>query len=460
MNENIQYDVVVIGGGTAGSNAARAARRAGAERVALIHLPDFFNTCIEEGCMPSKSLITSAERGLSFTDATKLMEQHIDRLREGSHKGLEAEDFEIILGKAHFVEGGSLVVEGADGEHHLSGARYVLATGSESFVPPITGLDTLPEDAHFTSSGLVSKRHITTLPKSVFILGGGPIGLEMMTALSHFGVDVTVAERAEGLLGRMDPEFGKELERAIEQNPHTKVLTGANLSAVAYEGNEVVCTVDRGGKEETYRAEKILLAVGRKPCFESLHLEHAGIKLDEKGHLPYDEATLQTENLNIYVAGDMTGRYQILHFAAAMGRVAGENAAKGAPGAKMDYAKNNMGVIFSEPQIGNVGMTETEAGKAGVETISVTLDLPNIGRGLLEDRKVGLWKVTAQKSDGRILGAQAISAMPHSEWFVDVIAWIMHFNGTVDDLVEKVPYYHPTYPELLQSLGRMLKEKM
>lgn len=451
------YDVVVIGGGTAGSNAARSALQAGARNVLLIHQPTLLNTCAEEGCMPSKSIIHASHEGLSFGEATERMEGHIERLKNGLQETL-TQEFEMLVGDASFEQDGSLRVVTDSDTLVVCGKRFVIASGSSTFVPPIAGLEDIADDFILTSEDIVSKRHIKELPRSVFIVGGGPIGLEMLTIFANFGVAVTIAERGT-LLGRMDPEFGVEMEKALMGRGDVRLLTNTTIERVAQKGAELSLTTTTDGVEHEYQAEKLFFATGRIPNLQTLGVEKVGLEL-EKGKVTFNAETLQTSNPDIFVAGDVTGTYQILHYAGAMGRVAGYNAARGAGEKTMNYPTLSMGVIFSEPQIGNVGLTESVAKEKGIEVVSATLDLPTIGRGLLENRKIGLWKLTAEKGTGLVVGAQAIGPSPHSEWFVDTVAWIMHFKGTVHDLKTKQPYYHPTYPELFQSLGRELCRKL
>jgi len=454
------YDVIIIGGGTAGSNAARASLKAGAKKVLLVHSSKLLNTCVEEGCMPSKSIIHSSAEGMSFTDATTQMDGHIDQLLGGISGLLSKEGFEIMEGDAVFLPNDEgLQVTDGDGEKTVQGKSYVIATGSSSFVPPIDGLDTVSSDLILTSEHIVSHKHILKLPKSVFILGGGPIGLEMMTVFNNFGTNIIVAEMGEHLLSRMDPEFGLEMERAILKLENVTLLTKSKVVKVREANGEVVVSVEQNGEEKEYKAEKLLLATGRRPNLEKLELQNVGVVL-QKGRPKFNVETLETDSPNVFIAGDATGTYQILHYASAMGKVAGHNAVVGKGDRKIDYELLSMGVIFSEPQIGNIGLTEIVAKEKGVDVVSSTLKLPNIGRGLLENQPVGLWKLTARKSDARIVGAQAVGPSPHSEWFIDMVAWLIYFKGTTHDLKKKQPYYHPTYPELLQSMGRELCSKL
>jgi len=453
------YDVVVIGGGTAGSNAARSALKAGATRVALVYLPSFFNTCIQMGCMPSKSLIAAAHQGLSFQDAVARMEGHIKRLEKSLEDKLSEDGYEIIIGRASFASGGNLLVENDGDKRELSGKRYVIAVGSKSFIPPVPGLRELPKEYLLTSDDVVSLDHIKEAPSSLIIVGDGPIGLEMATVFSAFGTKIDILDRSKPL-SRMDPEFGEELEKILEADPNITLHKSASIVEVAQENGKLRFTVDKNGTEEMYEAEKVLVATGRKPVFDDLNIEHVNVTT-ERGHIMHDKDTLVTLNPDIYVAGDVTGAYQILHFASEMGKVAGYNAAVGKPERAVPYERLSMAIIFFNPEayeIASMGLTEQAAKEQGIETVNATIRFPEVGRGILENRSFGLWKITVAKEDGRILGTQVIG--PMAEALVDIIAWIMHFNGTARDLFEKIPYYHPTYPELLQSLGREICKKL
>ena len=441
-----EYDVIVVGGGTAGSNAARASAKAGA-KTALVRLPDTWNTCVQEGCMPSKSILASSHQGRNFEETMEVKDAHVDRLEKALNKMLQSESFDIIEGSASF-NGEELSVENVP----YRARRYVIATGSTSFIPPIAGLDSLSKDRVLTSQDIVSREHIETTPTSLIVVGGGPIGLELATFFSNLGTKVSIIERGP-FLGRLDPEFGRELKNILCAHELITSVDATTVTSLEECNDGVLAKLDNG---DVCIGEMVLFATGRKPNIESLNLESLGVVV-EKGRVRHDPTTLQTDNELVYVAGDVTGTHQILHYAAAMGKVAGHNAAVGDDEKHINYDDLALGIIFSDPPVANIGLTEKEAREKGVDAVSSIVKYPEIGRGILESNTHGLWKLTANKKDGTIVGSQIIGA--RADDLIHVVASIMYFRGTVQD-AQQMLWYHPTYPEFLQSLARDLCKKL
>lgn len=441
------YDVIVIGGGTAGSNAARSASKAGA-KVLMVRKKEVWNTCVQEGCMPSKSILSGAHHGEDIEKVMQTRDAHIHRLTSFLDESLQKEDFDIVNGEASFNEGETLTLKTEAGEETYKGERYVIATGSKPFVPPIEGLDTLSAERIITSEEVVSDTHITALPQSIAILGAGPIGLEMATFFREMGSEVTVIDRGATLLSRMDPEFGLMAYEYMHTVLGIQFEQVASVERVSEKDGGVVITL----KDKEVVAEKLLIATGRKPHFESLNLHYLGVDVKD-GRIVFDEKTLATSNPSVFVAGDVTGIHQILHYAGHMGRVAGYNAGVGDGEKETSFENMKMGIIFTNPPVAQVGLTQKEAEERGVDVVSASVSYDSIGRGILEREDVGMWKVVAEKETGKILGAQIYGS--RADDLIHIMSAIMHFGGTKKD-IEDMVWYHPTYAEFLQSIARKL----
>lgn len=449
-----QYDVVIIGGGTAGSNAAGAAQKAGAS-VAVVRRPDIWNTCVQVGCMPSKSILASAHDcpPKNFDEVMETKDAHVKRLRTGLAESIAGRGYDVFEDEAVFDEDGAVRV----GDMRLRGGKYILATGLVPFAPPIPGLDELPREKWFFADDVTREvGHITDAPENLLIVGGGPVGLEMASFFAGVGTQVTVVELGD-FLSNMDPEFAEELKK-IASAENIELIDHAKLASVADADAGVVCSVERAdGTTEERTVGGVLVAAGRRSQLDALGLEHLGLTV-EKGRVAHDEKTLRaSENENVYIAGDIAG-HAILHFAAEEGKVAGANAALGNADAQVDYEALNMGIIFFHPPIAYVGLTEAQAKERGIEVVSDTVEFANLGRGLLEREQYGLWKVIADKESGKIIGSQIIG--PRGDDLIQTVNIFMHYGATADDLQRYTPYYHPTYTEFLQSIGRHLCAKL
>jgi len=449
----LTYDVVVIGGGTAGSNAARASAREGAKTLMIRGL-DLLNTCVEEGCMPSKSFLASTRKGMKWEEALKIKDEHIVRLYKALEGGLENEKFDIIKGEARFKTPGELLVKAEDGKSKVVQAkRFVIATGSTPFVPNIEGAkDLTPSTELLVSDDLVGKNsRLKNPPKRVLIVGGGPIGLECATILHQAGSKVMVVEMADRLLPAFDPEFGEERLRFADDTEGFDIILSATLRSLRKESDGIVCHFECRDCAGETTVDAVLIATGRKANLDGLDLEKAGL-LVERGRPVHDEKTLETSIPNIFVAGDVVGHNQIVHYAAEMGIVAGARAANPSSEKEMDWDKLSMGVSFDAASSAVIGMTEGEAHTRGYQTVSSIAHFNSIGKGILTQQKHGMWKLTSERGSGKILGSQIIGPEIAGE-LIQILSPILYYEGTVSDVM-KMTWYHPTFGEILKSLAK------
>lgn len=445
------YDVIIIGGGTAGANAARAAVQHGAQRVALIRNPEMPNTCVRQGCMPSKAILAHAAKGSSLAGAFEHKRSVIKEFEEDLNQSLEKEDFTVIWGHASFADENSVEVSTSDNHRILSAKRFVIATGAVGFIPPVEGLRELDCPLCFTSDDFMGPNSVLEEPPAkLLILGAGPIGLEAATFFSRLGCQVTVIEMLDRILPFMDEEFSELRLRAAHEPGAFAIRNGYTLTSVKEKGKGIRAKIDTGEEGgKNFDVDAIMVATGRKPDFEDLEIEKLGLSL-EKGRISHDEKTLATENPDVFLAGDATGHHQILHMAAEMGKVAGANAAVETPEASMDYAAVDMGMVFEEHTSAAIGMTEEQARKEGLKVITAARDLSDVGRGLTDGVQFGRIKLVVDEDNGRVLGGQMLG--PHAGEVIHALSPVIGMDGTTADMV-KATWYHPTYCELWHTLA-------
>ena len=447
------FDVVVIGGGTAGSNAARTASTAGAQ-TALIRNPVLANTCVDVGCMPSKAVLAAAADGLPLASAVAHGTAVSERLEESLSAALEREDYEIYWGTARFTDSHTVVVTNHDGEHTLTADRIVIATGATAFVPNIPGLTDLTFPQRLLSDDVVGiHATLRERPARLLVLGAGPIGLELATFFDRLGSDVLVLERNPQVLRLMDPEFGSERQRLADAGYSFRIAPAAELVHIGPTETALVATLERNGTREQTFVDAILVATGRRPHLTGLNLEAAGLTPDERGRIAHDRETLQSEEQShIYLAGDVTGHHQILHMGAAMGRTAGANAAHGTPREWIDFQPLSLAVIFEEFESAVLGYTEADALEAGLDVVTAARDLADVGRGITDRLPGGHMKLIAERSSGRILGAQLLG--PHAGEIIQILGPALYNENTAADLLAMPFWYHPTFGELWHSLAK------
>ena len=412
------YDLVVIGGGTAGLSAAQAAVTLG-KRVLLVSEGPLGGECTWNGCVPSKALIEAArvhhsasraaEYGIRVGDITvdfPAVMRRVHRVIEDiagfeDQAHLEHVGIAVRRGHAELAETGNGVV--VDGQR-VEAAAVVIATGSHPAAPPVPGLESVPHLTNETIFGL------TEQPRHLVVLGAGPIGLEMAQSFARLGSTVDVVDVVSDYLPREDPEVA-HLSRRLMERENVRFTLGATTSRVTHDGAAFELTMEVAGENRTMTGDALLVATGRRPNVDRLNLEAAGVRVTRTGVAVDDH--LRTSLGNVYAAGDVTGILPFTHAAAYQGRLAARNALGRRASASYRVVP---WVIFTDPEIAHVGLTEPEAReKHGKDVHVATLPFTAIDRAVIAGEPDGLIKVITKGNPlighaggGAVLGAHII----------------------------------------------------
>ena len=435
--------IAVIGSGGAAMAAALKAAERGA-RVTLIERGTLGGTCVNIGCVPSKILIRAAhiahlrrespfDAGISATaptiDRVKLLAQQqarVDELRhikyEGILQGVEA--ITVLHGEARFQSGHSLVVRLNDGgEREVAFDRCLVATGASAALPPIPDLKDTP---YWTSTEALAS---DSIPARLVVVGSSVVAVELAQAFARLGSRVTILAR-NTLFFREDPAIGQAVIDAF-RTEGIEVLEHTQASQVKHIDGEFVLSTGSG----ELRADKLLVATGRTPNTRGLGLDAAGIEVSAQGAILAD-AGLRTSAANIYAAGDCTDQPQFVYVAAAAGTRAAVNMTGGE--AALDL-RSMPAVVFTDPQVATVGLSEAEAKLKGIETSSRLLTLDNVPRALANFDTRGFIKLVAEARSGQLIGVQAVA--PEAGELIQTAALAIHHRMTVQDLADQLfPY--------------------
>jgi mercuric reductase len=434
----------IIGSGGAAMAAALKAVENGAS-VTLIERGTIGGTCVNVGCVPSKIMIRAAhiahlrrhspfDDGLSASLPTvmrdrlvKQQQARVDELRGAKYENILLGNpaITVLYGEASFEDAQSLAVRLADGgERTVAFDRCLIATGARPALPPIPGLADTP---YWTSTeALVSPR----IPQRLAVIGSSVVAVELAQALARLGSRVTILAR-NTLLSREDPAIGETLTAAF-RDEGIEVLEHTEASRVAFSQGEFVLSTARG----ELRADQLLVATGRTPNTAGLHLEAAGVATSKQGAITIDNA-MRTSAPHIFAAGDCTDQPQFVYVAAAAGTRAALNMTE-AGRATLDLS-TMPSVIFTDPQVATVGITEDEARRRGTEAESRLLTLDNVPRALVNFDTRGFIKVVAETQSGRLLGVQAVA--PEAGELIQTAALALRAGMTVQDLADQLfPY--------------------
>ena len=447
-----KYNLVVIGGGTAGLVCAAGAAALGA-KVALIERNLMGGDCLNVGCVPSKSVIRSsraahdARSGGEFgivpagepaIDFAAVMER-MRKLRADISEHDSVERFtklgvDVFLGSGRFVDSRAVEVEGKK----LRFARAVIATGARAAEPPIRGLR---ESGFYTNETIFT---LTELPRRVAVIGAGPIGCELAQSFRRFGSGVTVITDGAEILPKEDRDGAAIVRRQIEKDG-VRIITAANVLRVEAINNTKKLTFGAGGRELEFDCDAILTAVGRTPNLENLGLDNAGISYTAHG-VEVDDR-LRTTNPRVFAAGDVCSRYQFTHAADAMARIVIANALF------MTRRKVTDLVLpwctYTDPEIAHVGYYEKDAQSAGFSVATITESLRHVERAILDGETEGFARVHYDKKTGRILGGTIVAR--HAGEMIGELTVAMAAKQSVGVLSTVHPY--PTQAEALRKIG-------
>jgi pyruvate/2-oxoglutarate dehydrogenase complex dihydrolipoamide dehydrogenase (E3) component len=455
-----QHDLVVIGAGSGGFAAARTAAALG-KSVALIDHGPFGGLCILKGCMPSKTLIRSSEISYLAQHSEELGIQvigiSVDYRKIINRKNKIVAGFAdyrfqemkknpkitFIDGSARFLSPHELQV----GKRQVRGDKFLIATGSKVFVPEIPGLR---ESGFITSNEALELKE---LPRSLAIIGGGVIALELGQHFSRMGVEVHLFSRSRYVLSWEDEEVGRGLEKYLEEEG-ISFHTGAAYDSVSTgEDGLKALSWHSDGKPDNVEVEEILLAAGREADFDRLNLEIARVEYNDHGIVVNDE--METNVPSIFAAGDATGIYHLAHIAVYQGEIAGHNAFSDQK-RKADY-RIVPEVVFTNPLFARVGMNEKEARESGRAFIAASYAFDDLGKAICTGQTKGFVKMIADSKSGEILGVVILGA--EADLLIHEMAVAMQFRATVQQFLQ-IPHFHPTLSEILTYPAEEIASKL
>ncbi|MDY6903540.1 MAG: dihydrolipoyl dehydrogenase [Thermodesulfobacteriota bacterium] len=446
-----RYDVAIIGAGTAGLTARSTVAKE-TDNYVVIDNGTLGTTCARVGCMPSKALIEVAnawhrQQWLEEIDVArparvppdgrKVM-AHVRNLRDrfagGVVKGMTQWRDHLIQKKARFVDGNTLDL----GDETIVADKIIIATGSK----PVRPDQWRPYEKYLIDTD--SFFELPDLPQRIAVFGLGMVGIELGQALARLGVDVTGITLDKAVAGLTDPDL-QAYAWHLFSGEMAMHMGRAEIIGETAGGLEVGCN----GK--TWVVDKVLLTLGRAPSVSNLGLENLGVTLDKNGMPAFDPATLQLQNLPVFIAGDANGMRPILHEAADEGHIAGHNAV--APDVNCFQKRISMSIAFTAPNTAVIGKSYRLLKEEEADFVVGEAEFEHQGRALMMGRNNGMIHIYGEQSNGRLLGVELI--LPAGEHVAHLLAWILSLEAPVKKLLS-LPFYHPTLEEGLRKAIRDL----
>ncbi len=456
----MDYDVIVIGGGSAGYAAADTAQKKGA-KVAILDYGPLGGLCILRGCMPSKAILRSSEvmalvaRTQEFGLAPATIQANLSAIidRKNCLIGefadyrigqLKSPRFDLIQEKGYFKSPHEIQA----GDKTLSAKNFIVATGSVVADFPISGLK---ECRFITSDEALELRE---MPKSMIVLGAGPVATELAQFFCRIGVKVSLIQRSGHIFSSSDEDLARPVEAQL-RDEGMDVYTGTKLSKFTKEDDLTIAHFSHGGNDKTVSAQIVLQALGRRANTDNLNLEAAGVELD-RGKIKVD-LEMRTSQKHIFAVGDVNGIHEVVHTAIHQGEIAAQNALlNGQPPTHFDNRlKTN--ITFTDPAVASVGLTEKECKTQNIPYIVASYPFDDHGKSLCLGETRGHVKLMCDPKTGKIIGSHIVG--PGAAEMIHELIAIMYFNGTVKDLTQ-IPHYHPTLSEILTYPAEELAEQV
>lgn len=453
-----RFDVVVLGAGPGGYVAAiRAAQLDG--KVAIVEKNGFGGTCLNRGCIPTKTYVKNAEilhniktarkRGILVGEASVDMEAMVqmkntvvNQLANGVHGLLKANGVTIYQGVGTVKEKNILSVEANGQKIEIGYNKLIIATGSENFIPPIKGVD----DDILTSTELLNLKEI---PKSLVIIGGGVIGCEFATVYEALGTKVTIVERLPRLIANLDADLSAQLQKNLKKKK-VDVLVNHSVSAIEKGESDYKVHIKKQdtGEDIEISAERVLVSVGRKPNLDGLEQ----LELETNGNYIKVDGGQRTSVKNVYAIGDVTGTILLAHVASAQGRTAAENAMGMNQISNLDVVPS---CIYTIPEIGSVGITEEEA-RERYHNISVgKFPVVGLGKALAMGETEGSFKIIIETETKKVLGVHIFGA--NATDLIMEAAVVMRAGGTLDMITDTI-HAHPTMAEGMMEVAHAAED--
>ena len=456
-----KFDLLILGSGSTAFAAALRAAELG-KTAAMTEMRTLGGTCVNRGCLPSKNLIEAARivwesshpryKGLKpvkmefdFGELISQKQDVVHSYRDKKYQSIvyEEEKIKVFNGEARLIDQHTALV----GDQKVSGDQILIATGTRPTTPQIEGLDKVP---YLTSDLLTvdERQELADLPESLVIIGGGYIALELGQMFHRFGTRVTILERSQVILKNYEPEVSEALT-FILRDEGLKLITGARVERVSQKSNREIEVVARvGDKEQSFKAQELLVATGREPNTDNIGLENVGVQLD-KGRFVKVNDELQTNISNMWAAGDVIGDHANSQLATPVGAHDGVIVAKNALAnahQKVDHRVIPR-TIFTDPQVAVVGMTDVEANGTGIRCWCGTIPLELVPRAEATHNSNGIAKMVINNDTHEVVGVSLV--MPNAGEVIHEAAMAMRFHAKLQDYIDMIHVY-PTMAEALK----------
>ncbi|NLR80844.1 mercuric reductase [Chitinophaga eiseniae] len=458
----LKFDAIIIGSGQGGNPLARKLAKKG-WKTALVEQRYPGGTCINDGCTPTKAMIASAKvantvfhskfwgihsHGLSADLPAIISRKNniVEDFREGTLKGLLEDHVEVFLGTAIFNGPHSIQVTGHQGESDALTAEHIfINTGARPYIPDIPGLKEVP---YLTSTTLLEE---VVIPKDLIILGGSYVALEMGQLYQRLGSNVTVIESAPQLVGKEDPDVAAVIKKMLESE-NMQIYTGTQATRISKSGKLINVEIATGTTREMLTGTHILIATGRTPNTADLQLQHTQVLLDEKGYIQVNDR-LETSAPGIYALGDVKGGPAFTHISyndhLVIYKNLFENANLSIQTRQVPYC------MFTDPQLGRIGMTETEAKNNNIPVKVAHLPMERVARAIETGQTRGFMKALVHPQTDKILGVAILG--PEGGEIMSILQMAM-LGGITASQIRDMVFAHPLYAEALNNLFMSLEK--